>query len=250
MKLKAFESMERCKKLEEQVRRKDQRLRGQHNELVGLGQLKSEADKYHHETAVNLGKNVKKLKKENANLHKQIETLRQKQNNLDTGAGIERDEARASVKKKLKSMVMPIRGGGKKKKRNKKKKTNKKHTNDNNLNPAPAQYNHFHAKSPSMMSTGYFPTNQPIMYQPSYDMQTYRPKYYRPRPKWQHNKSNFEVGPQMNDGFPGDIPDIPSLVQGPSGVPYYNNPQMQIPMPHGRGNTFMDQTSFWPATNF
>ena len=40
IKLKAFESVEKCKKLEDQVRRKDQRLRGQHNELVGLGQLK------------------------------------------------------------------------------------------------------------------------------------------------------------------------------------------------------------------
>ena len=40
MKLKAFEAMDKVKKLEAAVQRKEQRLRGQHNELVGLGALK------------------------------------------------------------------------------------------------------------------------------------------------------------------------------------------------------------------
>merc|ERR1719471_1418836 len=96
MKLKAYEAMDKVKKLEESVRRKDMRLRGQHNELVGLGQLKKEADKYHAETNANLEKELKHMK---------------------NAGDFERDEAPAAVKKKLKSMVMPIRGGGKKKKR-------------------------------------------------------------------------------------------------------------------------------------
>merc|ERR1712037_196631 len=64
MKLKAFEAMDKVKKLEDSVRRKDMRLRGQHNELVGLGQLKKEADAYHYETQQKLEKDLSKLKKE------------------------------------------------------------------------------------------------------------------------------------------------------------------------------------------
>lgn len=224
IKLKAFESVEKCKKLEDQVRRKDQRLRGQHNELVGLGQLKSEADKYHHETAIKLEKSVKKLKKENVNLNKQLATLRAKQRDI-VGGG-ERDEAGASVKKKLKSMVMPIRGGGNKKK-HKKKKKNHAAPKRNNLQPV-QQYNYGHAKSPSMMSTGFYSAPpQQLMYQPQYDQ-------------------TFEVGPPVNDGFT-DLPEIPSMVQG--GVPYYNQQQnhlgAQMQLPHGRNNTFVEQTNFW-----
>lgn len=54
--MKAFEAADKNTKLVDQVKRKDMRLRAQHNELVGLGQLKSEADKYHHETTSKLQK--------------------------------------------------------------------------------------------------------------------------------------------------------------------------------------------------
>eukprot|EP00492_Amphilonche_elongata_P001851 TRINITY_DN2196_c0_g1_i5.p1 TRINITY_DN2196_c0_g1~~TRINITY_DN2196_c0_g1_i5.p1 ORF type:complete len:152 (-),score=43.82 TRINITY_DN2196_c0_g1_i5:28-447(-) len=72
MKLKAFEAMDKVKKLEAAVSRKDMRLRGQHNELVGLGALKKEADAYHFEASQNLEKELSKVKKENTNLENTV----------------------------------------------------------------------------------------------------------------------------------------------------------------------------------
>lgn len=75
-------------------------------------------------------------------------------------------------------MVMPIRGGGKKKKRGRKKKATltqeqmlnmqKQPQQQNNMNMNTAQYNHYHAKTPSMMAHGFYPPPQPIYQQPAY----------------------------------------------------------------------------------
>jgi len=225
MKLKAYEAMDKVKKLEESVRRKDMRLRGQHNELVGLGQLKKEADKYHAETNANLEKEMKKMKKQNNELKQQVATLRQKQKQMKHAGDYERDEAPAAVKKKLKSMVMPIRGGGKKKKRKKGRKKSAVTANDLH-GMAPASYNNYHAKSPSMMNPGFMSTPQTMLYQPQYEMD----------------------GLQQDDILDGNIPEIPMMGPGmaPPGMSYYAQAQPVYPDPHNhRNNTFMQATNFW-----
>lgn len=217
MKLKAFEAMDKVKKLEAAVARKDQRLRGQHNELVGLGELKKEADAYHFETSQKLEKELSKVKKENSQLKTQVQNLRTKQKHMTKNHDYERDEAPAGVKKKLKSMVMPIRGGGKKKKR-KKKGRKKTVQNATDLMPTPAHYNNYHAKSPSMMNAG-FMQPQAMLYQPQFD------------------------GDNVLDDA---IPDIPMLGMGGPNMGYYAPPQMmQMPQQdHGRNNTFVQATNF------
>merc|ERR1740123_1721752 len=148
------------------------RLRGQHNELVGLGALKKEADAYHFEVSQKLEKDLSKVKKENNRLKTQLQSLREKQKHMLKSSDFERDEAPQAVKKKLKSMVMPIRGGGKKKKRKKKNKgkSKKKNIQAQNDLKGPSQFNNFHAKSPSMMNPGFMPPPQSLIYQPQYDV--------------------------------------------------------------------------------
>lgn len=229
MKLKAFESMDKVKKLEAAVQRKEQRLRGQHNELVGLGALKKEADAYHFEASQKLEKELSKVKKENATLKTQVQNMRTKQKHMTKNADYERDEASAGVKKKLKSMVMPIRGGGKKKKR-KKKGRKKTVQNAQDLMPTPAHYNNYHAKSPSMMNAG-FMQPQAMLYQPQFD---------------------------QDNVLDDNIPEIP-MMGGPgmmqnSGVQYFapapGYPNQFDQNPHGRNNTFVTATNFWGPSEF
>jgi len=221
MKLKAFESMDKVKKLEAAVQRKEQRLRGQHNELVGLGALKKEADAYHFEASQKLEKELSKVKKENATLKTQVQNMRTKQKHMTKNADYERDEASAGVKKKLKSMVMPIRGGGKKKKR-KKKGRKKTVQNAQDLMPTPAHYNNYHAKSPSMMNAG-FMQPQAMLYQPQFDQDNV---------------------PMM--GGPGMMQN--GGVQYFAPAPGYPNQFDQNP--HGRNNTFVTATNFWGPSEF
>jgi len=221
MKLKAFESMDKVKKLEAAVQRKEQRLRGQHNELVGLGALKKEADAYHFEGSQKLEKELSKVKKENAALKTQVQNMRTKQKHMTKNADYERDEASAGVKKKLKSMVMPIRGGGNKKKR-KKKGRKKTVQNAQDLMPTPAHYNNYHAKSPSMMNAG-FMQPQAMLYQPQFDQDNV---------------------PMM--GGPGMMQN--NGVQYFAPAPGYPNQFDQNP--HGRNNTFVTATNFWGPSEF
>merc|ERR1711879_16822 len=188
--------------------------------MGGLGQLKKEADKYHAETNANLEKELKKIKKQNAELKQQVQTLRSKQKHILKNQDFERDEAPANVKKKLKSMVMPIRGGGKKKKPSRKKGRKKSAMNTNDLHAMPPQtYNNYHAKSPSMMNPGFMSTPQTMLYQSQFEMD----------------------GMQQDDILDGNIPEIPAMGPGMAnpGMATYFSPSQPVYDPHARQNTFM-----------
>merc|ERR1711879_757522 len=167
--------------------------------MGGLGQLKKEADKYHAETNANLEKELKKIKKQNAELKQQVQTLRSKQKHILKNQDFERDEAPANVKKKLKSMVMPIRGGGKKKKPSRKKGRKKSAMNTNDL----------HAMPPP----------QTMLYQSQFEMDGMQQD-------------------DILDGNIPEIPAMGPGMANP-GMATYFSPSQPVYDPHARQNTFM-----------
>jgi len=242
MKLKAFQAEDWNKKLQEQVKRKDVRLRGQHNELAALGELKTEAGKFHHEIQQQLEVDIGKFKKDNKDLRRQVSILRDKQKHLK-GTHVERDEAGFAVKKKLKTMVMPIRGGGKKKKTRKKKKTMTKQQMLGMTSPempVPQQQqmqesfnSYMHGKSPSMMNAGFYaapPMNAGVIYQPAFGDA--------------NGLSQFENQIQIDSMPPTDeLPEIPDFQNQQQMPTYFSNPYANVP--HNRNSTFIEQTNFW-----
>jgi len=249
MKLKAFQGDDINKRLEEQVKRKDIRLRGQHNELAALGELKAEAGKFHYEIISQMEGENTKLKKDNKELKRQVMTLREKQKH---GSNVERDEAGYTVKKKLKTMVMPIRGGGKKGKKRKKKKTMTKEQmlgmhpgSDMPMQQQQMQnsFNNYlgHGKSPSMMNAGFYAPPQQTM---NSNGMLYQPAFGDVGALGQFDQQiQIESMPPTDD-----LPDIPDFQnQQPQGqIPaYFTNPYANSNVPHGRNNTFIEQTNFW-----
>merc|ERR1712241_506037 len=85
------------------------RLRHQHDELSALGKLKLESDKYHSEKAARDQERILKLKRI-------IAKLKQKR----TAAADGKNQISKTRQKKMRAVVVPLRGGGRKKSRKRK----------------------------------------------------------------------------------------------------------------------------------
>merc|ERR1719479_183936 len=102
LKMKVVEKDEAIEHLQNDVKIKDMRLRHQHDELSALGKLKLESDKYHSEKAARDQERILKLKRI-------IAKLKQKR----VGGG-DKGQISKTRQKKMRAVVVPLRGGGKK----------------------------------------------------------------------------------------------------------------------------------------
>jgi len=104
LKMKVVEKDEQLEHLQNDVKIKDMRLRHQHDELSALGKLKLESDKYHSEKAARDQERIMKLKRI-------VNKLKQKR-----AAGDTKPKISNAKQKKMRAVVVPLRGGGRKKK--------------------------------------------------------------------------------------------------------------------------------------
>merc|ERR1712087_392121 len=103
LKMSMAEKEDQLRHLMNDVKAKDLKMKHQHEELKALGKMKSESDKYHGDKAARdqqritkLKRIIGKLKRKNDTKQKRISKTRQK---------------------KMRSVVVPLRGGGKKRKK-------------------------------------------------------------------------------------------------------------------------------------
>jgi len=110
LKMKMAEKDDILEHLRNDVKAKDLKLQHQHEELTALGKMKSESDKYHGEKAARDQQRITKLKRIIGKLKRKKDT---KQGNFSK-----------TKQKKMRSVVVSVRGGGKRK-RKKKSRTKK-----------------------------------------------------------------------------------------------------------------------------
>jgi len=103
--MKLAEREDQLLRLQNDVMNKDLKLKHQHEELTAFGKLKIESDKYHRENAARDQERITKLKREIKRLKRKRDA---KKGNLSK-----------SRQKKMRAVVIPLKGGGGKKKKRK-----------------------------------------------------------------------------------------------------------------------------------
>jgi len=105
LKMSMAEKEDQLRHLQNDVKAKDLKLTHQHEELKALGKMKSESDKYHGEKAARDQQRITKLKRIIGKLKRKNDT---KQGRISK-----------TRQKKMRAVVVPLRGGGKKKRKKK-----------------------------------------------------------------------------------------------------------------------------------